>query len=62
MAFIHLFRQCISAAFIVPDASFEIISHQLRVDLVQVSGLACNDSSQMKLIQSKIITMVSFVE
>lgn len=50
--------QSISAAFTLPDPSYQIISRQLQVDLLQVSGELCNDPDQIKVIGTKIIVVV----
>lgn len=51
--------QSIAAAFTLPDSSYQIISRQLRVDLLQVSGDVCNDPDQIKVIGTKMVFVVS---
>lgn len=54
-------RQSILAAFTLPDAIYEVDSNRFRIDLLQVSGEKCNNQTQIKVIGSKIVTVVKYV-
>lgn len=49
--------QGISVAFTLPNSTYQIMSDQLRVYLMQVSGERCNDSKLVQSVWSEILKM-----